>query len=168
MAATRQWSIHMEGNTHSVQFQQDIWWGKHKLMVNGQQVQLKKPSGLQALVGLDMPIDLGGKECRFVLLGNRPDIAVDGVYIDSKQPYTGLKGMPWWAWIFVILCALIPVVALGGAIPAALGAVGALLCLRVSARPNMHAAFRALACFGITIGVWILFILLAIGTALAM
>src|SRR5262245_4710645 len=87
-----------------------------------------------------------------------------------KQRHAGttagaFDGVPWWGWIFVVACGAIPVISLGGAIPAALGVGAAGACAAVSKKPDMSGALRLGACFGITMGAWFLFVLLIGGMA---
>ena len=45
---------------------------------------------------------------------------------------TRKRPAPVWAWLFVIGCVLIPVLALGGAIPGAIGGGGAFACYSIA------------------------------------
>jgi hypothetical protein len=59
--------------------------------------------------------------------------------------------------LFAVLCGLIPIVALGGIIPLALGFGGAGSCLAISRATSVPVILRVLACIGITIASWFLF-----------
>ncbi len=62
-----------------------------------------------------------------------------------------------WPWFFGAACVAIPIVALGGVIPAAIGFGGAGGCV-AAGRRYRHSAWRGfLACLGITVGSWTLF-----------
>ena len=76
----------------------------------------------------------------------------------SNKPAAG--PIPAWAWLFVVACVLIPIVSLGGAIPGAVGAGSAFLCVAVARNPGMSVAARLGACCAITAGAWLLFIVL--------
>lgn len=67
---------------------------------------------------------------------------------------------PAWAWLFVVACVAIPIVALGGAIPGALGAGGAAACFQVAKVHKMSAVSRFVICLAITAGCWGLFALM--------
>ena len=43
------------------------------------------------------------------------------------------KGTPWWVWLFAVICGVIPVLAVGGAIPMMIGIGGASLCFAIIA-----------------------------------
>lgn len=65
--------------------------------------------------------------------------------------------IPWWVWVFVVACAAIPVVSLGGAIPAGIGGGGAAGCIGISRNAAMPAAARVGICVVVTAICWALF-----------
>ena len=77
------------------------------------------------------------------------------------------KSIPFWAWLFVLACGIIPVLTLGGAIPTMIGLGGAAGCVAVSRDVSKPALLRVLFCVGITIACWILF-LVAMGAISAL
>jgi len=73
-----------------------------------------------------------------------------------------LDGLPKWAYPFGIACVAIPVVTLGGGIPAAIGIGGASLVATIAKKDSMPVAVRAALCAAVTAAAWILlFVLLA-------
>lgn len=70
--------------------------------------------------------------------------------------------MPAWVWLFVVACGAIPVVALGGAIPAAIGFGAAGGCMSVSRMTSLPPTGRVLICFGITVAAWVGFVFMLI------
>lgn len=64
---------------------------------------------------------------------------------------------PGWAYLFAGLCGLIPIVALGGIIPIAIGFGGAGSCLALSRMTSVPVILRVLGCIGITCAAWFLF-----------
>jgi len=77
--------------------------------------------------------------------------------LDTKKiTWEDFKNLPWWAWVFVVACVIIPISTLGGAIPAAVAAVGVISCVRISSSPKMETWAKILACFGITAAAWVL------------
>src|SRR5438105_4640188 len=81
----------------------------------------------------------------------------------------GLGGTatPAWAYVFAAACGLIPIVALGGAIPIVLGFGGAGACMAVARAQSVPLILRLLACVGITIACWFLFLLLLVAVVAA-
>jgi hypothetical protein len=80
----------------------------------------------------------------------------------ARKPKQGLKetfsGLPAWAWLFIVGCLAIPVVSLGGAIPAALGFGSAAGCASLAKKAEWATMPRVLACAAVTGGAWIIFI----------
>jgi len=72
------------------------------------------------------------------------------------------KDTPGWAWIFMILCVLIPVVSLGGAIPGVLGVGGAAGCAGLAKSRKMKKSMRVISCIELTVLCWELWFLMAI------
>jgi len=89
----------------------------------------------------------------------------------GDKPKQGLKetfsGLPGWSWLFILGCLAVPVVSLGGAIPGALGFGGAAGCATLAKKPGWEPLLRVVACTGITVGVWVLFIGFAVALATA-
>lgn len=157
--AKKQWSVDIDGTIYEVAFDRNQWSGKQRLRINGESVLLDR-TPFQAFVGLDQGVYLGDKECRFVVIGNKADIVVDGVFIESRKPYLPFNKIPWWVWIFVVACIAIPIVSLGGVIPAALGILGSSYCVRIAVSPEMKTIEKLFICLGITAIAWVLWVLL--------
>lgn len=165
MAMTQNWNVEIEGQQYEISYKPSIWSGKIKLMINGEETILKS-NGLQGLVGIDAPFDIGGKQLQFVRTGQKADIAMDGVFIDSNKEYQPIGKVPWWGWIFVVLGLAIPVAALGGALPFLIGFGDAIICARISVKRGMNTVVKVLICLGVTILAWILLGVLLIGVSL--
>jgi len=69
-------------------------------------------------------------------------------------PGSAADPVPRWTWPFMIACILIPVVSLGGAIPATIAALGVTGMLPVSRATRWSVAMRALACAMIVVLCW--------------
>ncbi len=82
--------------------------------------------------------------------------------VKPKQP-----PIPAWAWIFAVLCGAIPLVTLGGAIPAAIGFGGAGGCIGLARNPELNVAVRVIGCIAITAVCWLLFVGMFIAAAAA-
>lgn len=67
-----------------------------------------------------------------------------------------LRGTPWWAWNFVILSIAIPIISLGGAIPAVLAIISSMLNIKIT-QSNIKLSLKLLSCCGITAVAWALF-----------
>lgn len=69
--------------------------------------------------------------------------------------------IPKWAWIFASACFAIPVVALGGLIPGALGGVAGGLCLDIARKTGTTVRTRAIRCGAVVAASWIAFLIFA-------
>lgn len=69
---------------------------------------------------------------------------------------------PQWGYLFVCACGAIPIVTLGGAIPAALGFGGAGVCLSASRAYSVHGAIRFVACLCVTLACWAILVALLV------
>lgn len=66
--------------------------------------------------------------------------------------------IPGWAWIFAVAWWIIPVLTLGGAIPAAIGFCGASGCVTVARNDSRTVGARVGICVGITVTCWVVFV----------
>jgi hypothetical protein len=85
------------------------------------------------------------------------------------KPVPGSDGVPLprWVYAFFVLCALIPIVALGGALPALLGSAGALVCAGVARDESKTRTVRIAICAVVTLFAWAAFALLMLAAARA-
>ena len=121
-----------------------------EIEVNGEKHLLK--TGMKShLLGFDEPFEFDGISARLILSGDKPDVAVNGICIRDGETYTS---NPTWAIVFAVLCGAIPIVTMGGAIPAVIGIAGAGLCIFV-AKLKLPTILRVLFCTGITVVAWI-------------
>lgn len=83
------------------------------------------------------------------------------VVVDNKFSRTGKEYVvaPKWVYIFIVLCLLIVVG--GGAIPFLLAFSGITGCLKV-AKSNKSTGIKVISCIGITLAVWIAFLLVVV------
>ena len=155
----KHWSIPENDVVHDVSLTISTWTGKTTLTVDGTETTLPRKA-MRNFTGTDYPVLIGGRECQLRIAGSKADIAVDGYFSDSGKPYTPLGKVPWWGWVFAVLCFMVPIVSRGGALPVLIGLLGAMGCTKVSVSPDLSVPFRVLCCLGITVLVWIAFIAL--------
>lgn len=149
----KRWTIPVDGINHDVLFKSSAWSGKQTLTVDGNTIPLKQ-SFAQTFTGAEYPVQIGSKICQLAVVGSKADIAVDGRFVGSGKPYAPIGKVPWWGWVFVGACLLVPVVALGGALPIIIGLLGAVACARLSIAPNMATPVKVLCCLGVTVAAW--------------
>jgi len=121
--------------------------------------QTLKTDFWSSLSGFDAGFVLDGIDARLVIEKNVPDVVVNNVFAHSGKKYVK---RPAWAIVFAILCIAIPIVSLGGALPALIGFGGAAFCISIS-KSTLSTAVRVLLCTLLTLGAWLLSIVLIIG-----
>ena len=99
----------------------------------------------------------GMPRCRLVVDGREIPVSSGGTGSVDVPPQ---QKLPAWAWACIALCIAIPVIAVGGAIPAAIGAAGASGCAAVARRQSLSSAARVGICVGITLAAWTAFAIL--------
>ena len=132
--------------------------GKHIITVN-QTEYIVKGSFVSAMLGFDEAFEFDGFQARLVIERGRADVVVNGAYLQSGKRYVT---RPTWAVVFGLFNILIPVVSLGGLIPAVLGILGAMACVGV-AKSQLPLAVRVVLAVVITAFAWFLWFLLILG-----
>lgn len=160
MARKKEWHINIDGKEYSVLLERTMWSGLQKLYINGVLQDLKIIT-FQTLRGLDLPLEIGGKECRLIIVGRKADIVVDEVFLDSGKVYIPFKKLPLWTWIFILASIAIPIVNQGGLVPVIIGAYGAIFCMRIGISPYMKTSNKFFASIGVVLLAWLVFILFA-------
>lgn len=65
--------------------------------------------------------------------------------------------LPKWSYAFIVACVLIPIVTLGGAVPALVGVGGAAGCAAIARDESKPASKRVALCLGVTALSWAVF-----------
>lgn len=165
---TRTWKVELEDGAHTVQLEHGYFSGKRTISVDGQPVvQTAKASHAAFDVGSQQAFTVAGHPCEVRIetpngLTYRYDLIVDGRSVTTGQAVGARLPMPTWAWIFIVLCGLIPVVTLGGIIPIILGVGGAFGCRAIASNPGDSQARRIGACLALTVTAWVLLALFVV------
>jgi hypothetical protein len=158
MKAAYSWTMTVNEKAYLIEYNPNTLKGKQILIVNGMPINLKT-TFTSGFAGLDQLVWVGDKQIRFVLINGKADLAVDGYYLNSKQQYIPLLGVPKWAWIFAAACIAIPIYSLGGAIPAMIGFSGFAICIKVSVSMRLSGIAKVGLCVLATGIAWLLMIL---------
>ena len=161
---TRNWTVGLEDGSHTVEVDHRYLTGKRAIRVDGKPLQrTARVSHALFDLGSTHPFMLGAHSCAVVIQTNGLtylyDLLVDGRSQRTGKSVTPRRRVPQWAWGFIIACAAIPLVALGGAVPAALGIGGALGCRRIARDTADTMAMRVALCAVVTALCWCLFFL---------
>ncbi|KAF6630855.1 hypothetical protein T3H97_13505 [Paenibacillus sp. LX16] len=97
------WNVKDHGTQYSIEYKRSLTGGK--IIVNGGEQKVKSQNAFLNLI--DFPIRLKEKTVNVVVIGNKADLAVDGVYLGSNQPYVPVSKVPGWSWAFVVVSLVI-------------------------------------------------------------
>ena len=106
----------------------------------------------------DFPIAVYGEQYILAIRGGKIRVVQNDRYLDNGAVFVPAKPFPKWAWIFIVACGIL--VIFGGAIPVASGLGGAMACMAVS-RSDISSIGRVIICLLITVGCWIVTLLIA-------
>jgi hypothetical protein len=163
----REWSIEIDGQQYEIKLEQGTIIPKKKIKLNGHLLEHDVESKQDILGNLSIDFKIGSHDIKIVGQSNgfstKYDIFVNGVSKSTGQPYIPLPPIPWWLWIFIVACGSMPIISMGGAIPAVLGLGGAAICLSQGRNTKIPINFRILICIGVTIAAWLLYLVLIIG-----
>lgn len=110
---------------------------------------------------MDIPVYVAGCNMIVAARGKNFRLAADGRYIDNGEVFAPARPLPGWAWVFVALTFLIPILSMGGIVNFAIGIGGGMLCALVARSKMQSTALKVLSCVGITVAtyvVWFLFL----------
>jgi len=160
----KSWTIELEGSRHTVEFQQGWTIASRKILLDGE--PLKPDAGeKRGLWGdSEIPFHIGEHPAMLTIrsngISNSYDLFLDGISVSSGKPYAPLLPTPFWGWIFAVLCALIPLLSMGGAFPILFGLGGATGCIMIARDSKRKTGTRLALCVGITLLTWLLFIIM--------
>ena len=86
---TKSWSIEVGGERYAIEYK--AVFGV-KVIINGQVNKVKSQSWAICLI--DYPLPIPGADVRVVAVGNKVDLAVNGVYQGSGEAYQPLEQLP--------------------------------------------------------------------------
>jgi hypothetical protein len=159
--AQRTWQLTLEDGPHTVELDHSYWTTRRRINVDGRlltQADLTS-KGMYGL-GSEDSFRLGTHTLTVYVRSNgfsyNYDLGVDGRSVTTGQ--AAAQPIPGWAWLFVAACMLIPLITLGGAIPAVIGVAGAVGCSSIARDPSKPTAVRAALCSGIVVLCWSLLI----------
>lgn len=92
----KQWQVTVDGVPHTIEYK--AGFGR-KMIVDGQVYKLKSSNFFLNVI--DYSIDIGGAQIQLVVIGNKADLAINGTYLGSGQPYQPTSNTPVWVWVLV-------------------------------------------------------------------
>ena len=168
--AKKIWTVALEDGQHTIELEHGYISGKRKICVDGTPIKLPPESANSFLdFGSNHPFKIGSHCCIIHIRTNGItfsfDLSVDGRSISTGKQVDSSTSVPSWVWAFVFACGIIPIISLGGAVPALIGFVGAGYCYSISQDTSKKMTTRIFVCFSATSICWSLFIglILAVG-----
>ena len=123
----------------------------HNLSINGFVIEI--PSGYKSrMLGFDEMFMLDDREARLVVKKGKPDIVIDGVFLQSGKQYVA---RPWWIIIFQLLCLPLILRQIGGLFGLPIAFAGFFLCRKLS-EFEMSSMRRFILCLAVTLGCWLI------------
>ncbi|TKH41555.1 hypothetical protein C1I60_19680 [Paenibacillus terrae] len=157
------WNVEDNGTQYEIEYKRSLGGGK--IIVNGSVQKVKSQNAFLNLV--DFPIRLTNKAVNVVVIGNKADLAVDGVYLGSNQPYVPVAKVPGWSWAFVVVSLVIGWL-FAGIFGLCFGILGSMFYVKSSLSMHQSTNRRIISClivfliisivqiiFGITVNQWL-------------
>lgn len=91
----KKWEVQVDGITHTIEYKKGF---KNVILVDGDKYVAKSSNWFINI--LDYAITFGDTTCQLVVLGTKADLAVNGVYLDSRKPYVPMSTIPAISWVF--------------------------------------------------------------------
>ena len=157
MGKEHRWTISVDGTEHTVICEKSRLFSHYTLYVDEDIVTVYRRA-FQYIRGIDMPITVGGKECRFLVRMEMPDLVVGGMLLTGKIPYEKIQEVPWWC--FALMVAMLVPVCFGGVLNIALGVIAYSGVHLIAARPGMGRRRKIRLILLIAAAAWVLFLLL--------
>ena len=147
------WESDIEGKPYSFLYEKEK--GHHVITVNEQLTKIK-PSFKSMILGFDEPFAFDGFKARLVVKGKLPDVAVNGILLQSQKPYVMT---PWWVMLFGL--PLLALLVAGGAIGGGLGAIGFMICVAISKR-KLPSIVKIILCIVVVALFWLIYSVIAL------
>lgn len=134
MAKLNEWNVEVKQTYHTIGYKAGGF--SSKLYIDGNEISKLKSQNI-ALNLIDYPVKIDDKIFNLVVIGNKADLAVDGVFINSEEPYSPIKNIPNWINVMsgIIFIAGFPI---SGILGGVIGFLGASLCIQKSIKENYN------------------------------
>lgn len=90
------WNVNVNGTVHTVEYKAGFG---AKVLVNGQTYKVKSQNWFINMI--DYPIQIDDAQLHVVAIGNKVDLAVNGIYLGSGEDYKPLDKMPSFVNVFI-------------------------------------------------------------------
>lgn len=97
----KNWEVDIDGVKHNIQYKAGFGC---KIIVDGEVHKVKSSNWFINLI--DYAIKFGSTDLRLVAIGNKIDLAVNGVYLGSGENYEPVSKTPSWVYVLVGLSVI--------------------------------------------------------------
>lgn len=145
------WSVtDCNGVAHTISFNRK-WTGKMEIQVDMDVYQVKSSNWFINLV--DYEIMLPGTNCHVVVIGNKVDLTINGVYVSNGKPFEPINKLPAWIWVLVGL-SVIGGFLFGGWLFMFLGAAISMFALQLIMNKKTGIAILLYCIFAVVLALW--------------
>lgn len=92
----KKWEIESDGVKHEIQYKTGL---RVKIIVDGETYKVKSSNSFINVI--DYGINFGSTECKLVAIGNKVDLAVNGMFLGSNKPYEPISNVPAFVWVLI-------------------------------------------------------------------
>lgn len=98
----KSWNVDVNGTKHTIEYKNNGFG--QKIIVDGDIRKVKSSNWFVVLI--DYAIKIGDTTCNLVAVGNKVDLAVNGVFLGSGETYEPVNNAPAWTWVLVGLSCI--------------------------------------------------------------
>ena len=89
MNMKKTWNIEVNGQKHTIEYKASF---TVKATLDGEEIKLKSENWCITLIDYKLPIE--DSDVRLVVIGNKANLVINGVYLDSSDKYEPLEKVP--------------------------------------------------------------------------
>lgn len=158
------WTFELDDRAHTLELEQTGLAARKKLYLDGEPLPTKTGSKSGFFSENDLLFNIAAHSGRIVhhfdWRSSEYELFLDDRSLDTGKPYLSAPPIPPWAWVFAGLCALIPLLSLGGLFPLFFGLGGAAGCIAIARDTRRKTLTRVLLCLAMTVLSWFLYLLM--------
>lgn len=97
----KKWEIEVDGVKHEIEYK--AGFGR-KIIIDGELHKVKSSNWFINVI--DYEIKFNETVCQLVVIGAKANLAVNGTFLGSNEPYIPVSGVPSWIWVLVGISTL--------------------------------------------------------------
>lgn len=97
----KKWDVEVDGIKHEIEYKAGLG---RKIIIDGELHKVKSSNWFINVV--DYEIKFNETVCQLVVVGNKADLAVNGTFLGSNEPYKPISNVPSWIWVLVGISTL--------------------------------------------------------------